>query len=90
MDTPPIAEKVKFWEEQDRINQELIPRVIKLHEVMTNHVQGHESAAGFIASLEIQLVDLEKRNANARLWAYSLSGVALLFAVAALLVGLNS
>lgn len=32
-ETPTIAEKVKFWEEQDRINQALIPRVIKMHEI---------------------------------------------------------
>ena len=25
-DTLPIADKVRFWEEQDKINQELIPR----------------------------------------------------------------
>ena len=24
-----IAERVRFWEEQDKINQELIPRVIR-------------------------------------------------------------
>ena len=30
-----IAEKVKFWEEQDKINQELIPRVFKNHEMIT-------------------------------------------------------
>lgn len=27
-----IAEKVKFWEEQDKINQLLIPRVLEIHE----------------------------------------------------------
>ena len=25
-DTLPIADKVRFWEEQDKINQELIPK----------------------------------------------------------------
>lgn len=29
MEAPAIAEKVKFWEEQDRINKALIPRVVK-------------------------------------------------------------
>ena len=28
-DPVPIGERVRFWEEQDRINQELIPRVIR-------------------------------------------------------------
>ena len=30
-----IAEKVKFWEEQDRINKSLIPRVVKMNEIIT-------------------------------------------------------
>ena len=40
--TPPIAERVRFWEEQDRINQELIPRVIRQHELLTQHISDHE------------------------------------------------
>ena len=39
---PPIAERVRFWEEQDRINQELIPRVIRQHELLTKHISDHE------------------------------------------------
>ncbi|MEM5601306.1 hypothetical protein AAHB61_13315 [Bacillus cereus] len=31
-----IAEKLKFWEEQDQINKELIPRVVKSHEMITD------------------------------------------------------
>ena len=30
-----IVEKLKFWEEQDRINSSLIPRVVKMHETIT-------------------------------------------------------
>ena len=37
-DTVPIADKVRFWEEQDKINQELIPRVIRQHELITSHI----------------------------------------------------
>ena len=40
--TPHIAERVRFWEEQDRINQELIPRVVRQHELLTRHVSDHE------------------------------------------------
>lgn len=29
---PPIAEKVKFWEEQDKINQAVIPRIIEMND----------------------------------------------------------
>ncbi len=38
-----IAEKVRFWEEQDRINQELIPRVIRQNELLTQHIVEHEN-----------------------------------------------
>ena len=44
METPKIAGKVKFWEEQDRINKELIPRVLKQHELLTAHVEHHTHA----------------------------------------------
>jgi len=33
---PPIAEKVKFWEEQDKINQAVIPRLIEMNESIKN------------------------------------------------------
>ena len=32
-----IGERVHFWEQQDRINQELIPRVIRQSELLTAH-----------------------------------------------------
>ena len=42
-ETVKIAEKVRFWEEQDRINQELIPRVIRQHELLTQHIAEHDN-----------------------------------------------
>ena len=42
MDEPKIGERVKFWQEQDRINRELIPRVIKNHELLAKHVESHK------------------------------------------------
>ena len=54
-DTPKIAEKVRFWEEQDRINQELIPRVIKQHELFTAHVQGHEDMQVRMAAMDARI-----------------------------------
>ena len=42
-ETVSIADKVRFWEEQDKINQELIPRVIRQHELLTSHIAGHEN-----------------------------------------------
>ena len=43
MESPNIAERVKFWEEQDKINQELIPRVIRQNELLTGHIADHEN-----------------------------------------------
>ena len=43
LESPNIAERVKFWEEQDKINQELIPRVIRQHELFTSHIADHEN-----------------------------------------------
>ena len=42
-DSTPIADRVRFWEEQDKINQELIPRVVRQHELLTAHVADHEN-----------------------------------------------
>ena len=64
--TPKIAEKVRFWEEQDRINQELIPRVLKQHELFTKHVEGHETASDLIAAAEArtkEAIELAKSQA---------------------------
>ena len=54
-ETPKIAEKVRFWEEQDRINHELIPRVIKQHELFTAHVQGHEDVQVRMAAMDARI-----------------------------------
>ena len=40
-DAVPIADKVRFWEEQDKINQELIPRVIRQHKLLATHIADH-------------------------------------------------
>ncbi len=40
-DPPPIAERVRFWQEQDKINQVLIPRVIRQNELLTKHIAEH-------------------------------------------------
>ena len=61
MDEPKIGERVKFWQEQDRINRELIPRVIKGHELLTRHVESHEDgdslARAQIEALQTQIVE---------------------------------
>ena len=49
-DSVPIGERVRFWEEQDRINQELIPRVIRQHELLTGHIGEHENLSAVVAN----------------------------------------
>ncbi len=64
MDEPKIAERVKFWQEQDRINHELIPRVIKNYELLAKHIESHEEgdslARAQIGALEARVAELER------------------------------
>lgn len=50
-----IAEKVKFWEEQDRINQALIPRVLRMHDLMTRLAKQVEGTRERITVFESRL-----------------------------------
>ena len=54
-DRPGIAEKVRFWEEQDRINQELIPRVLRQHELL---IASHEESRTQLAALDSRIDSL--------------------------------
>ena len=80
-EVPKIAEKVRFWEEQDRINKELIPRVIKLHELFTQHVEGHQDVASAIAVVEARLAKRQKR-------IFALASAALVVGVVSLVLSL--
>ena len=39
----PIADRVLFWEQQDQINQALIPRVIRQSDLLAQHIKDHEN-----------------------------------------------
>ena len=90
METPPIGERVQFWEEQDRINKELIPRVLKINELLTNHIDGHESAIAQIARLESQLAVQNKENTRMRSLAIGIATFSLLVAIASIIFGMAS
>ena len=82
-DRPKIADKVMFWQEQDRINQELIPRVLKQHELFSNHVENHDEASTQIAALEVRMtasINAGRRN------ALLVSGLSLVVAVVAVIL----
>ena len=55
-DPVPISERVRFWEEQDRINHELIPRVIRQGELISRHVAEHDNLQAIIADAVRQAV----------------------------------
>ena len=55
---PGIADKVRFWEEQDRINRELIPRVLKQNELLSAHVASHEEVRVQAASMNSRMEEL--------------------------------
>ena len=55
-DLVPIGERVKFWEEQDRINQEFIPRVIRQHELLTGHIAEHENLPAVVTNAVQQAI----------------------------------
>ncbi|MFO0578877.1 MAG: hypothetical protein U1A78_33150 [Polyangia bacterium] len=52
---PSIADKVRFWQEQDQINQTLIPRVIKLHDTVAELSRQLEGTPSLLATLEARL-----------------------------------
>lgn len=53
---PNIAEKVRFWEEQDKINQALIPRVKELHEIVTDLHKQTSNISSQIAEAEARVL----------------------------------
>ena len=62
---PGIADKVRFWEEQDRINRELIPRVLKQNELLSAHVASHEEVRVQAATLTSSIDALAEQNRKA-------------------------
>jgi len=54
---PTIAEKVRFWEEQDKINQALIPRVIEIHEAVGRLHERTANISGEIAAAEGRVLE---------------------------------
>jgi hypothetical protein len=82
---PDIADKVRFWEEQDRINKALIPRVIRINDLFTEHIFGHQDAAAHIGAAEARLA---AKISAARMQALGIAGVSLIVAIASVIVSL--
>ena len=71
---PSIAEKVRFWEEQDKINQALIPRVIEMHEVVVDMNKRTSEVSGQIAAAEARVLERVKSQLQATDDAVAASG----------------
>lgn len=57
---PRIAESVKFWEEQDRINKSIIPRILKNHDLIMDITKQVSSFSEAIAKAEAKIVAVDK------------------------------
>ena len=73
-----IGERVKFWEEQDKINQALIPRVIRQNERLDKHIENHEDPS--------EIRDLLRGLTRLALIAAAIGTVALILSVVALVL----
>lgn len=66
-DRPNIAEKVRFWEEQDKINQALIPRVIEMHEMVSDLQKRTDNISGQIAAAEARVIQDMKEEVQSQI-----------------------
>ena len=62
VERPGIADKVRFWEEQDRINRELIPRVLKQNELLSAHVASHEEVRVQTITINSRMNEMAERH----------------------------
>jgi chromosome segregation ATPase len=61
MDRPKITDKVRFWEEQDKINQALIPRMLEMHEIVKKSALLTQQNSSDIVSLSAKVKNSEAR-----------------------------
>ena len=62
-----IAERVRFWEEQDRINEVLISKVIRQHELLTDHIKEHDNLPDLFSQHLKAALELQSRQVEAEL-----------------------
>ncbi len=65
-DRESIQDKVRFWEEQDKINQELIPRVIRQNELLSAHVADHDNLPALAANAASEALRTAREGDNHR------------------------
>lgn len=73
-----IGERVQFWQEQDKINQALIPRVVHQKERLDQHIKSHEDLD--------QYRKTQNRSSHVAWAAMGLSVIALAISIIALVL----
>lgn len=58
---PKITDKIRFWEEQDKINNALIPRVLQVHENQKKQLTLNSSLTDDISKIKLRVADLAER-----------------------------
>ena len=66
-EVPGIVEKVRFWAEQDRINQVLISKVIHQNELLTSHIKEHDNLPDLFSRQYQAALDLQSRELESKL-----------------------
>lgn len=67
IEAPGIAERVRFWEEQDRINQALIPRVIRQSQLLTKHIAEHDDLPQLVGRVVVDALAEQAKQYDAAL-----------------------
>lgn len=58
---PKITDKIRFWEEQDKINNALIPRVLQVHENQKKQLRLNSTLTSDISKIKLRVADLTER-----------------------------
>ena len=58
---------MRFWEEQDRINQVLIPRVIRQSELLTKHIAEHDDLPQLVGRVVVDALAEQAKQYDAAL-----------------------
>ena len=82
---PGIAERVRFWEEQERINQVLIPKVLRQHELLVEHVKEHENLHELFQSELSPALEKQSRYLRTSRWLMIATLVCALISVSSLI-----
>lgn len=62
---PKITDKIRFWEEQDKINNALIPRVLQIHENQKKQLALNSSLTEDLSKFKLSIANLfESVNSN--------------------------